>query len=38
MNALGIIGLLLGIVILIVVSYKGFSAVPTPQCWRGRSL
>ncbi|WP_418710490.1 GntP family permease [Allofournierella sp.] len=29
MNALGIIGLLLGIVILIVVSYKGFSAVPT---------
>ena len=29
MTALGVIGLLLGIVILIVVSYKGFSAVPT---------
>ena len=29
MDALGIIGLLAGIVILIVVSYKGFHAVPT---------
>lgn len=29
MNALGIIGLLAGIAILIIVSYKGFHAVPT---------